>query len=869
MQAPITPNVRLLPNGQAHKTSGFELSDVLLSKVFPCHLALNSNLQIVQMGEAIRQLCPQVILGNELAQHFLILRPNVALEFEVLCQQQDTMALLEDQDHKLLFEGQVIYSNAHNLLFFLGTLRLEAPTTLRLARQQLTERPAAGATSDLLLLLQARTASLSDTRRLAEKLASQRSNLERALRQAEIATAVLDQSTDAIEVLNAEKKIVYVNTVFQRLTGYDREEVLGQTPASLFGTNQYKDMTYEEVWQAVSTGEIWQGVFVGQQKNGTPLQQATIIFPLRSKSDRITHYVITKRDLSHCQLPQDLDTGGNSLSLLQATFEATADGILVTNIHGEILNYNRKFLDLLQVSDADLQLQPRPSVGLVLKPLLRQQDEIAVQLQALYAEPHLESHDILELKSGRFLESRSHPQRMANSVIGRVWTFQDVTERQRTEARIRYQASHDLLTGLPNRMLFNERLATSLLQAADNQSQLAVMFLDLDRFKIINDSLGHAAGDQLLQEVARRLKSCLRDSDTVARWAGDEFTLLLPNVTSVEDAVLVAQKILHAMKPDYNLEGHTLHVTSSIGISIYPSDGDDAEALLKNADAALYQAKDAGRNGYHVYTSAMNSEAVEWLALENHLHRALERQEFILHYQPQVNVVTGEITQMEALLRWQHPERGLVPPGKFIPIAEENGLIVQIGEWVLRTACAQNRAWQKMGLSPIRIAVNLSAHQLRQPKLVDMVQRVLQETGLASRYLELEITETTVMKNVELTTTILRELNQMGVSTAMDDFGTGYSSLSYLKKFPFDTLKIDQSFVRDLTTDPNDKAIVAAIIAMGRVLNLKLVAEGVETKVQEHSLLSLDCEEMQGYLFSHPLPVDDATRLLIAYSSRL
>jgi EAL domain-containing protein (putative c-di-GMP-specific phosphodiesterase class I) len=316
------------------------------------------------------------------------------------------------------------------------------------------------------------------------------------------------------------------------------------------------------------------------------------------------------------------------------------------------------------------------------------------------------------------------------------------------------------------------------------------------------------------------------------------------------------------MKPDFDLEGHTLHVSSSIGIAVYPGDGQDAETLLKNADAALYRAKDSGRNGYHLYTSAINSETSEWLALESQLHRALERQEFVIYYQPQVNVITGEITQMEALLRWQHPEKGLLLPGKFVPLAEENGLVVPIGEWVLRTVCTQNQTWQTNGLPPVRVAVNLSAQQLRQPNLVQMIARVLCDTGLAPAYLELEITETTVMKNVELTKTILCELYQMGVSMAMDDFGTGYSSLGYLKNFPFNTLKIDQSFVRDLTTDPNDKAIVAAIVAMGRVLNLKLVAEGVETKVQKHSLLSLDCEEMQGNLFSPPLTAEEATLLL-------
>ncbi len=550
------------------------------------------------------------------------------------------------------------------------------------------------------------------------------------------------------------------------------------------------------------------------------------------------------------------------MSLLQATFEATADGILVTNGQGNILNFNQRFAELWQ-NALNQQVAWDEFYDLTfIARFLKKAAHFLSKIRDLYAQPQVESHDIWELQDGRYIEGRSCPQRLGDDVIGRVWSFRDVTERLKTEAQIRYQASHDLLTGLPNRKFFNDRLAELLAQAIANQSLLSVMFLDLDRFKLINDSLGHAAGDQLLQEVARRLRQCLRKQDIVARWAGDEFTLLLSDLNCIEDAVAIAQKILCAMKPDFNLEGRMLHVSSSIGIAIYPTDGEDAETLLKNADAALYRAKDSGRNGYHLYTSAINSETSEWLMMESHLHRAVERQEFVLYYQPQINVITGEITQMEALLRWKHPELGLIAPGRFIPLAEENGLIVPIGEWVLRTACRQNCDWQAAGLPPIRVAVNLSARQLRQPNLVEMVAQVLEETGLAARYLELEITETTVMKNVELTKTILYELHQMGVSMAMDDFGTGYSSLGYLKRFPFNTLKIDQSFVRDLTTDPNDKAIVAAIIAMGRVLNLKLVAEGVETKVQEHSLLSLDCEEMQGFLFSPPLPADEATLLL-------
>jgi len=441
----------------------------------------------------------------------------------------------------------------------------------------------------------------------------------------------------------------------------------------------------------------------------------------------------------------------------------------------------------------------------------------------------------------------------------------------------RIAASHDLLTGLPNRMLFNERLSFALVNVLPprddrrgvdfvnlrhSQGMLAVMFLDLDRFKTINDTLGHTVGDRLLQGIARRVKACLREDDIIARWGGDEFTLLMPHIGCAEDALNIAQRILEALKPTFDLEGHQIRSTFSIGIALYPDDGQDAETLMKNADAALYHAKEQGRNNYQRYSSAMNSKASEMLALENSLHQALERGEFVIYYQPQVNTRTGEITRMEALLRWQHPELGLISPGIFIPLAEENGLIVPIGEWVLRTACTQNKAWQVMGLPPLRVAVNISSRQFRQPNLLSKVAQVLQETELEPHYLELEITESTVMQDANFTRTILRELQQIGIYVAMDDFGTGYSSLSYLKKFSFHTIKIDQYFIRDLSFDPHDRAIVTAIIALGRGLGLTVVAEGVETQEQLYCLQSLQCEEMQGYLFSRPLSVEKATELL-------
>ncbi|MGL4377078.1 MAG: EAL domain-containing protein [Microcoleaceae cyanobacterium] len=438
----------------------------------------------------------------------------------------------------------------------------------------------------------------------------------------------------------------------------------------------------------------------------------------------------------------------------------------------------------------------------------------------------------------------------------------DISDRKKSEEIIRYQAAYDQLTDLPNRTLFNERLSLSLKQAEKTEKSLAVMFLDLDRFKNINDTLGHAAGDRLLEKFAERIIHSVRSTDTVARWGGDEFTVLLPNITHMDDAIKTAQRILDNLKPTFNINEHQLHISSSIGIALYPSDGFDADTLLKNADTALYRAKENGRNNYQLYTSKLTTKVGKYLTLENRLYQALERGEFEIYYQPKVNIKNWEIQGMEALLRWNHPELGLVPPNTFIPIAEENGLILPIGEWTLRSACQQNKIWHNMGWSNLRIAVNLSARQFQQENLVKKIVHSLDETGLEPQFLELEITEATCMQDVELTKQVLTELKKLGISIAMDDFGTGYSSLSYLKNFPLNILKIDKSFVQNLTMAPYEQAIAQAIMALGQGLNLSIVAEGVETKEQLDFLQSLDCQEIQGNYFSPPLPSQKVTRLM-------
>jgi diguanylate cyclase (GGDEF)-like protein len=441
-------------------------------------------------------------------------------------------------------------------------------------------------------------------------------------------------------------------------------------------------------------------------------------------------------------------------------------------------------------------------------------------------------------------------------------------QRQQTEEIVHHQAFHDALTNLPNRILFNDRLDFALASARRSGHYLAVMFLDLDRFKIINDTLGHSIGDDLLKGVAQRLRGCLREGDTVARWGGDEFTVLLPQVQDVEDVINTAYRIHDSLKDPFEVGSHELFVDASIGISLFPEDGQVAELLLQNADVALYRCKEQGRGHYQLYAPTMNSKAPKLFAMENYLRHALERREFLLYYQPKVNTSTGEIVGLETLVRWLHPEMGLVSPAEFIPLAEETGLIIDIGTWVLQAACEQAVQWHRAGLTSLSVAVNLSARQFFQPDLVQVVAQVLEQSQLAASFLELEITETTAVKYMDVTQGILAQMQDMGVQIAMDDFGTGYSSLNYLKQLPLNTLKIDQSFIRDLQPNSKDVEIVKAVIALGQGLNLNVVAEGVESEQQCELLRALNCNIVQGYLFSKPLAVAEMTTLLHANRQR-
>ncbi len=520
----------------------------------------------------------------------------------------------------------------------------------------------------------------------------------------------------------------------------------------------------------------------------------------------------------------------------EAYFSTPREAFLGKSVH-DLYPGNREVADRLHAMDQELWARPGTQV-----------------YETSITTPNGEQHEAIYYKATF--------TRADGSVAGLIGTIIDITERKQAEARVLHIAHYDELTGLPNRSMFHQRVGHALAQARRSAKELAILFIDLDHFKKINDTLGHEAGDRALKLIAERVRGCLRESDTVGRLGGDEFVVLIEELPRSESVAEVATKILTAVARPFPLDAGEYHLTASIGISTYPGDSEDMQGLMKNADISMYRAKEQGRNNYQFYSVQMNVHTLERLALESDLRHALERDEFRLHYQPKVDIRSGRITGAEALLRWQQPARALVPPAQFIPLAEETGLIVPIGGWVLKAACLHNKAWLDQGLPRLTVAVNLSARQFAHASLLEDVARTLRDTKLAPASLEFEITESMVMRDPEHAVKLLGGLKKMGIRLSIDDFGTGYSSLNYLKRFPLDSVKIDRAFIQDLPGNADDAAITRAIIAMAHSLRLRVIAEGVETEEQLRFLRELGCDEMQGYLFSKPLPEDEFVRLL-------
>ena len=690
-----------------------------------------------------------------------------------------------------------------------------------------------------------------------------RKRAEEALRESETKFRTLAETSAAAIFIDQGTRFLYVNSALEVITGYSREELLAmdlldvihpdfrelvkeQGEARLLGEQvppryEIKILTKsgEERWVDVTTGLI--------EFEGKPSVLGTAFdVTERKRAEEALGRLSRQNELL-------LNSAGEGIYGLdlegKTTFVNPAAARMIGWEVEELIGKPQH--DILHHSKPDGSPYPRESCPIY--SVFKDGSVSQVDSEVFWRRDGTSFP--VEYASTPILDERGE-------LAGAVVTFRDITERKQAEETIRHLAYHDALTNLANRTMFEDRLAVTLAQARRKRRMAAVMFLDLDQFKVVNDTVGHALGDRLLQSVAERLTGLVRDGDTVARVGGDEFTLLLAEVERVEEVAEVAERVLDALRQPWVLNGHEFRITTSIGIAMFPNDGEDADSLLSNADTAMYRAKDQGRDNYKLYTPAMNARIVERLALENSLRHGLERGEFLVYYQPQVDIASGKIVGMEALVRWQHPERGLVFPAEFIPVAEETGLIVPLGEWVLRTACAQNKAWQAAGFPPMRVAVNLSARQFQQRDLIEEVDEVLKETGLEARWLQLEITEGMAMQDVESNITVLRKLREMGVQIAIDDFGTGHSSLSYLSRLPIDVIKIDQSFVQDMTTDPNDAAIARSIIVMAHNLKLKVIAEGVETEEQLAFLKKRRCDEMQGYLFSKPAPAEAFEEML-------
>ncbi|MGE0085797.1 MAG: EAL domain-containing protein [Desulfococcaceae bacterium] len=681
--------------------------------------------------------------------------------------------------------------------------------------------------------------------------------------------AMSDASPLGIFVSDEQGGCVYTNAAYHKISGLTFEQTLG-TNWSIAIHPEDRGRVLAEWNSAVQSHSPFRTEFRFLRRDGravwTRITGAAMQDGMEPNGHVLTVEDISERKSMDFVLRAAEEALFEEKERAQITLNSIGDAVLTTDIRGRVT-----YLNL--VAEAMTGWSREESLGRPLAEVFRIIDGATRQALANPALRAIENDRIVGLAVDCVLirrdgfessieDSTAPIHNREGRVIGAVIVFHDVSQTRAMALKMSHMAQHDFLTGLPNRALLTERLSQAIGLARRNRKRVALMFLDLDFFKHINDSLGHAIGDQLLQSVAERLTACVRVTDTVCRQGGDEFVILLAEIGQPQDAAHVSEILRSRFADPHLIGGHELHITLSIGISIYPDDGITVDTVMQNADTAMYHAKAGGRNSYRFFMADMNTRAIQRLFVESSLRRALKQDEFVLHYQPQIHLVSGAMTGAECLIRWQDPNLGLICPAEFVAIAEECGLIVPIGRWVLREACRQVRAWLDSGLRAVPVAVNISALEFRDKGFSDNIALILKETGLPPCYLRLELTESILMHEAGSSASVLAALNNMGVKIAVDDFGTGYSSLSYLKRFPIGTLKIDKSFVHDITTDADDATIVSAVIGMGKNLRLKVIAEGVETGEQLEFLRNHQCDGGQGFHFSHPLAADDFALLL-------
>jgi diguanylate cyclase (GGDEF)-like protein/PAS domain S-box-containing protein len=680
---------------------------------------------------------------------------------------------------------------------------------------------------------------------------------------------LLDAAPDALIVVNERGVIVLVNVQAEKQFGYRRGELLGQPVTNIIPEGFAGRLVIDGARSGAEMLAKQQDAGIelkGQRKDRSWFPIEFTLSPIRSAQGLLVTFAIrdiTARKREEADLLQKM----NELNRAQVTLNCIGDAVICTD-----LMTNITFLNLAAETMTGWSMKEacgRPLAGILNTGASAGNDSCSNTAELAILENCAElvpTRCVLVRRDGMKIqiENSVAPIHDRNgNASGAVVVFRDTTAAQAMALQITHAADHDWLTDLPNARLLSRRIAIAIESARHFRLRVAVLFLDLDGFKYINDSLGHSTGDRVLQSVAKRLVGCVRPSDTVSRQGGDEFVILLTDMQRAEDPAILARRLLRSVAEVHSVDQQELHVTTSIGVSVFPDDGCDAETLIKNADTAMYQAKENGRHGFQFFKPAMNARAVERQSIEEALRSALVRREFSLHYQPKIDLRTGLISGAEALVRWDHPSRGLLFPSTFIPVAEECGLIVAIGRWVLREACLQARGWADAGFPRISVSVNVSSIEFRSESFTDNVFDILEETGLAPSKLELELTESVFIKHVESAALILQSLRSAGVHIAVDDFGTGYSSLSYLRKLPIDTLKIDRSFVAQLALDADDAAILTAVINMARSLRLQVVAEGVETRRELEFLHEQHCTQAQGFYFSRPVPVSNFVGLLL------